>query len=132
MAIRRRRARAPFFLVLGGLIALASAPAHASPVLKKVRKVGDMRIVIHYKNPEAEDAYTFTPSVELFRGEERLTGVRLKEVVTPPQVTVTEMDPGNDGPEILVSGYTGGAHCCTVIKVFTALGDGPDADWRVV
>lgn len=45
-------------------------------------------------------------------------------------VQIAEMDPGNPYPEVLLSSFTGGAHCCNQIQV---LSSGPDGQqWREV
>ena len=36
-------------------------------------------------------------------------------------VQITELDPNNPYPEVLLSSFTGGAHCCNEISVLTAL-----------
>ena len=36
-----------------------------------------------------------------------------------PVLRLAELDPENDRPELVVSNYTGGAHCCTQVTVFS-------------
>jgi hypothetical protein len=43
---------------------------------------------------------------------------------------IAEMDPGNSYPEVVVSFYTGGAHCCSETSVMTANDDG--SRWSTV
>ena len=45
-----------------------------------------------------------------------------------PEVTPLEMDPINGTPEILVTNYTGGAHCCVDVHIFDLVGGA----WTVV
>jgi hypothetical protein len=42
----------------------------------------------------------------------------------------TELDPSNAQPEVVVSFYTGGAHCCSATSVLTANADG--SSWSTV
>jgi hypothetical protein len=37
---------------------------------------------------------------------------------------VVELDPGNASPEVMLTSYTGGAHCCTLLTLFSAQADG--------
>jgi len=50
--------------------------------------------------------------------------------VPPVSVQIAEIDPANAAPEIVVSFYTGGAHCCSDTKILTQAKDGPS--WRTV
>jgi len=45
-------------------------------------------------------------------------------------VQIAEMDPGNPHPEVLMSVYTGGAHCCSDTRILTSSRDG--RTWREV
>lgn len=45
-------------------------------------------------------------------------------------VQIAEMDPSNPYPEVLLSSFTGGAHCCNQIKVLTS--DRSGQQWREV
>jgi len=45
-------------------------------------------------------------------------------------VQIAEMDPSNPHPEVLMSVYTGGAHCCSDTRLFTGSRDGKT--WREV
>ena len=47
---------------------------------------------------------------------------RVMEIFSPiaiPEISFTEMDTSNATPEILVSRWTGGAHCCNQISVYS-------------
>jgi hypothetical protein len=41
-----------------------------------------------------------------------------------PTLSVVELDPSNDLPEVVLSAYTGGPQCCTTMTVFSARPDG--------
>ena len=48
----------------------------------------------------------------------------------PVSVQIAEIDPSNSRPEVVVSFYTGGAHCCSDTSVVTSSPDG--AAWTTV
>ena len=48
----------------------------------------------------------------------------------PVSVQIAELDPNNLYPEIVVSFFTGGAHCCSVTSIVTSNADG--SEWRTV
>lgn len=39
------------------------------------------------------------------------------------EASIADIDPGNNGPEVYFSSFTGGAHCCTQVIVATSVGD---------
>ena len=48
----------------------------------------------------------------------------------PVSIQIAELDPGNAYPEVVVSFFTGGAHCCSVTYVVTGNADG--SEWTTV
>lgn len=48
----------------------------------------------------------------------------------PVSLQIAELDPNNPYPEVVVSFFTGGAHCCSVTSVITSNEDG--SDWSIV
>jgi len=48
----------------------------------------------------------------------------------PVSIQIAELDPNNPYPEVVVSFYTGGAHCCSSTSVVTSNADG--SEWTVV
>jgi hypothetical protein len=48
----------------------------------------------------------------------------------PVSVQIANLDPGNPHPEVIVSFYTGGAHCCSDTKILTSSKDG--SSWQTV
>jgi hypothetical protein len=48
----------------------------------------------------------------------------------PVSVQIAELDPSNSRPEVVVSFYTGGAHCCSDTSVVTSSADG--TTWTTV
>jgi len=57
--------------------------------------------------------------------------VRFPENVGAPEVFVAEMDSSNGHPEVIVESYSGGAHCCEEIIVFSAPKRGASGSWRM-
>lgn len=48
----------------------------------------------------------------------------------PVSVQIAELDPNNPYPEVVVSFYTGGAHCCSQTSVVTSDADG--SEWTTI
>jgi hypothetical protein len=48
----------------------------------------------------------------------------------PVSVQIANLDPSNPHPEVIVSFYTGGAHCCSDTKILTSSQDG--TSWQTV
>lgn len=48
----------------------------------------------------------------------------------PVSIQIAELDPSNPYPEVVVSFFTGGAHCCSVTSVVTSNADG--SEWTML
>ncbi len=76
---------------------------------------------------ENEEARIRVPMIEVRRLNRRVM-IMQGEVSGFAWPTATaqilELDPGNPYPEVLLSTYSGGAHCCTVIRVASASPEG--------
>lgn len=48
----------------------------------------------------------------------------------PVSIQIAELDPNNPYPEIVVSFFSGGAHCCSVTYIITSNADG--SDWKTI
>lgn len=48
----------------------------------------------------------------------------------PVSIQIAELDPANPYPEVVVSFFTGGAHCCSVTSVVTSNADG--SEWTTL
>ena len=94
----------------------------------------DVRATLTYKertSPEGEKA--LVPIVTIVAGGEQtatLEGLELPLSDPPVAVQIAEIDPANQTPEVVVSFYTGGAHCCSDTKVLTKAKDG--SSWKTV
>jgi hypothetical protein len=48
----------------------------------------------------------------------------------PVSMQIAELDPNNPHPEIVVSFFSGGAHCCSVTHIITSNADG--SEWKTI
>jgi hypothetical protein len=94
---------------------------------------GAVKAVVSFSEEGTEDGgIARTPVVAIFADGnevERLVGDA--GLGSPPVgVQIAEIEPGNSHPEVVVSFYTGGAHCCSDTSVVTSSPDG--ATWSTV
>ena len=79
------------------------------------------------KNPKRDPnaGSQFAPRLEI-----DVDGVRALDVTDPAwntffaELRAVELDPANGYPEVVLTTYTGGAHCCTLLTIYTARADG--------
>lgn len=93
---------------------------------------GDITARITYQETKPGEDAAFTSTVAVLEGGEKVVATEIDEFSTrfPYPVQIVEIDPANETPEVVVSTYTGGAHCCAVVQVFSK---NADADtWSVV
>ena len=95
---------------------------------------GDVKAVLSYTEQKGEDGETMrAPVVTVFAGGKEVAKLEGEDVgfADPPvSLQIAELDPGNSQPEVVVSFYTGGAHCCSDTSVITASADG--SSWATV
>jgi hypothetical protein len=100
---------------------------------------GPIRAVLSYtedksEGGEGEDGEVVrAPVVTVFAGDKEvatLKGEGSGFADPPVSVQIAELDGSNPYPEIVVSFYTGGAHCCSDTSVVTASPDG--SNWTIV
>ena len=95
---------------------------------------GAVKAALSYSEDKGEDGeITRTPVVTVFAdGKEvaKLEGEGTGSADPPVSVQIAEIDPGNQYPEVVVSFYTGGAHCCSDTSVITSSADG--SAWQTV
>ena len=95
---------------------------------------GAVKAALSYSEDKGEDGeITRTPVVTIFADGKEVA--KLEEEGTgfadpPVSVQIAEIDPGNQYPEVVVSFYTGGAHCCSDTSVVTSSADG--SAWHTV
>jgi hypothetical protein len=89
---------------------------------------GPLRVVLSYRQDARDDEEPISiPVVTVFAdGKEvaRIEGEDIGFPDPPVSVQIAEIDPANAHPEVVVSFYTGGAHCCSDTSVLTANADG--------
>jgi len=95
---------------------------------------GSVRATLTYREEKREDGEAFyIPVVTIMvdgRDVASMEGEDVGFADQPVSIQIAEMDPGNPHPEVVVSFYTGGAHCCSNTKVVTASPDG--AVWSTI
>jgi hypothetical protein len=97
--------------IVAGLTATdAPPPPDAKPTKRKRR-------------PEPDAA--FIPQLTIYAEGKPLFEASAPEWLTHfSDVRIIELDKSNTSPEVMVTSYTDGAHCCTVLTIFTAAADG--------
>jgi hypothetical protein len=134
--------RARFIASLIGLGAICGSPAIAQ-VLKMdyennrmggVLSSGSIEIQAHQKRRINEYGSNVLQPVVVVRvgGREvgQLIGAEKGGGSPAALIQIAEMDPSNPYPEVLLSPFTGGAHCCNQIQVLTS--DSSGQGWREV
>jgi hypothetical protein len=100
---------------------------------------GAIKAVLSYTEAKGEggegedDEIIRTPVVTVFAGDKQVAKLEAESsgFADPPvSVQIAELDGSNPYPEIVVSFYTGGAHCCSDTSVITASPDG--SNWTTV
>ena len=100
---------------------------------------GPIRAVLSYTEEKGgggegeDDEPMRVPVVTVFAGDTNvatLKGEGSGFADPPVSVQIAELDGSNPYPEIVVSFYTGGAHCCSDTSVITASPDG--SNWTIV
>ena len=96
---------------------------------------GAVRVTLGYRQQRSDedDELLSIPVVTVFAGGKEVASFEGEDVgfADPPvSVQIAEMDPGNAYPEVVVSFYTGGAHCCSDTNVLTANADG--SSWSTI
>jgi hypothetical protein len=102
------------------------------PVPQEISQ-GPVKAVLSYTEEKNEDGDTMrAPIVVVFADGKQIAKLEGDAGFgTPPvSVQIAELDPGNSYPEVVVSFYTGGAHCCSDTSVVTANKDG--SAWNTV
>ena len=104
-----------------------------APSSQKISQ-GAVKVVLSYTEQTGEDGETMrAPLVTVFAGGKEVAKLQGEDVgfADPPvSAQIAELDPSNAQPEVVVSFYTGGAHCCSDTSVITASADG--STWTTV
>ena len=96
---------------------------------------GAVRVTLSYRQERSDedDEVVSIPVVTVFADGKEVASIEGEDVGfadVPVSIQIAEMDPGNAYPEVVVSFYTGGAHCCSDTRVLTANGDG--SNWSTI
>jgi hypothetical protein len=95
---------------------------------------GPIKAALSYAEAKGDDgAITRSPIVTIFaNGKEvaKLEGDDIFYADPPVSLQIPELDPSNQNPEIVVSFFTGGAHCCSETSVVSSTPDG--SAWKTI
>ncbi len=95
---------------------------------------GDVKAALSYTEAKGDDGeVTRTPIVTVFANGKQVAKLEGEETFyadPPVAVQIAELDPSNKNPEVVVSFYSGGAHCCSDTSVVTSTADG--SAWNTV
>ena len=98
-----------------------------APATREIAQ-GTVKAVLGYVEEKGDDdEVARIPVVSVFAGDKevaKLEGESTGFADPPVGVQIAELDGTNPYPEVVVSFYTGGAHCCSVTRVITASPDG--------
>jgi hypothetical protein len=110
----------------------------AAPATQEIVQ-GAIKAVLSYAEEKSEDGegedgeVMRAPVVTVFAGDKevaKLEGEGSGFSDPPVSVQIAEIDGSNPYPEVVVSFYTGGAHCCSDTSVVAASPDG--SNWTIV
>lgn len=121
------------------LALLAGAPAVEAQTLRIKDNVtqgklvsGNVEAVVtNRKTQGMAGSFVYQPMVQIFANGKPV-GILIGKKSTFPLALaqIAELDPTNKYPEVLLSSYSGGAHCCNYIQVLTSYKSAQA--WRVV
>jgi hypothetical protein len=100
-------------------------------LITKTWEHGPLKVVGQYYSEDDDAGLDFAPKVEIYAKGVKVASVRVQDTVGAPRVYFAEMDSSNQLPEVVVETFTGGAHCCTDIRVARAPA-GAQGKWRVI
>jgi hypothetical protein len=95
---------------------------------------GAVKAALSYTEVRGDDGeVTRTPIVTIFTNGKEVAKLEGEDTFYPdPPVSlqIAELDSSNQTPEVVVSFYTGGAHCCSETSVVESSGDG--SVWKTI
>jgi hypothetical protein len=106
---------------------------NATPIAQEISQGGVKAALSYVEDRGEEGGVTRAPVVTVFAGGTevaKLEGDSGGFADPPVSVQIAELDPGNPNPEVVVSFYTGGAHCCSDTSLVTSSPDG--STWKTV
>ena len=95
---------------------------------------GAVKAALTYTEAKSEEGeISRTPIVTISVNGKQIAKLEGEETFyadPPVAVQIAELDPSNQNPEVVVSFYSGGAHCCSDTSVVTSSADG--SVWKTV
>ena len=127
--------------ILGKACSLANFSSEVKvPTLKFDYKNPKDSGTIQYKGVQAILNYSkkinengridYLPMLTVLAGRQVIKVEGKGNIYRSSMVQIAEMDKSNPFPEVIFSSYTGGTHCCTVVKIITSNSDG--SNWKIV
>jgi hypothetical protein len=113
-------------------IEAGSGEEEAEPKSQEI-SLGPLKAALSYKVEGTGEEGTTIPIVTVFVEGKQVAALKGEGTGSnDPAVSVqiAEIDPANATPEVVVSFFTGGAHCCSDTKVIAASKDG--AAWKAI
>lgn len=113
-------------------IEAGSGEEETEPASREIA-LGPLKAALSYRQEGTGDEASTIPVVTVFAGGRQIAALEGEGTGMgdpPVSVQIAEIDPGNSSPEVVVSFYTGGAHCCSDTKVISASKDG--ASWKTI
>ena len=99
----------------------------AKPRPREIEKDA-VKAALTYRAVDSEGETFFAPTITVFAGGKEVAKFAQSDDEAFPSpylsIQIAELDPGNAHPEVVVSFYTGGAHCCSDTSVITSSKDG--------
>lgn len=121
-----------FRLVAFLLVFLVPGVTHARKMKTQYLHHGPITVEMRYdpRGPKADP--DIPPVVTVFYLKKKVARLVLENSVGKPDVFIAQMDPANRAKEVVVEGYSGGAHCCEEIYVLTALPRRETRPWKKI
>ena len=110
---------------------LVAVTMPASAVETMSLRAGGLAVEARFTDMLAESDEDFVPEVEVHAGNDVIYLARFPDEMGRPSIFITEMDPANTKPEVVVEFYSGGAHCCESIYVLEEV-PGRPGEWQTV
>ena len=95
--------------------------------------LGSLKAALSYRQEGTGEEAMTIPVVTVFADGKQVAELKGEGTGTgdpPVSVQIAGINPANSTPEVVVSFYTGGAHCCSDTKVISASKDG--ASWKTI
>jgi len=113
-------------------IEAGSGEEETEPTSREIA-LAPLKAALSYRQEGSGEEATTIPIVTVFADGKQIAELKGEGTGTgdpPVSVQIAEIDPANSSPEVVVSFYTGGAHCCSDTKVISASKDG--ASWKTI